>query len=390
MSGPAFPRQERRFAAGLSRHPEPVEAVAEVVGRVRDQLADTTTGLTAPISLAVLFVSGRHIDALDQIVETIRRLASPTVLIGATAVGVVGGSEEIESDDGISLWAASGVGAQPVRLEAIPGQPPILVGLPESIEPGSTLVLVADPYTFPVDALVDEVNRSHPEVAVVGGLASAPGSPERNRIVLDGVVHLEGASGFLLAPGVATAIVSQGCRPVGRPWMVTDAQGQLVRTLGGQRALDRLDEMIKDLPPADRNAAARGIHVGVVANELQPDFDQGDFLIRGLLGADRASGVIAVGDLLEVGQIVQFQIRDAESASNELERLLDGVDGRAGLVFTCNGRGTHLFPEAHHDARRVHQHVGDAVAGMFCAGELGPIAGRNAIHGFTATVVLFR
>jgi small ligand-binding sensory domain FIST len=338
----------------------------------------------------MLFVSGSHVASLGPIVDAIDALLGPDVLVGTTAVGVLGGAEEVETGDGIALWAATGVPALPLRLEALPGHPPLLAGLPDAIEPGSTLVVVADPYTYPVDVLVEQLNQSHPGVGLVGGLASAPGGPEQNRVVLGDEVLLGGAAAFLMPPEIATPIVSQGCRPIGSPWVVTDADGQMLRTLGGRPALERLSEVIENLSSADRATASQGLHVGVVANELQANFDQGDFLIRGLLGADRASGAVAVGDLLEVGQIVQFQVRDAASASAELDRLLTGVDGRSSLVFTCNGRGTHLFHQPNHDASRVQAVVGDAVSGMFCAGELGPIARRNAVHGFTATVLVFR
>lgn len=371
------------FAAALSRHPDPAEATAEVVGRVRDEL-----GPDRP-SVAMLFASGAHVTALDDIVATVTSLLAPEVLVGTTAIGVVGGAQEIEAGDGVALWAATGVPATPMRLEALPGHPPLLAGLPDVIDPGSTVVVVADPYTFPVDALVDELNQVHPGVGLVGGLASAPGGPEQNRLVLGGDVLLDGAAGFVLPPGVATPIVSQGCRPIGSPWVVTEADGQLVRTLGGRPALERLSEMIETMSEADRVTASQGLHVGVVANEQEESFDQGDFLIRGLLGAERSTGSVAVGDEVEVGQVIQFQVRDAASASAELDRLLTGVEGRSSLLFTCNGRGTHLFPEPNHDASRVQAVVGDAVSGMFCAGELGPIGPRNAVHGFTATVLVF-
>jgi small ligand-binding sensory domain FIST len=385
----------RRYAAGLSRHPDAAEATAEVLGAVRDQLSappdggeSAATG-PAPVSAAMVFASGRHIEALADTLDAIHTLLGPEVLVGTTAVGVVGGGEEIEQGDGIALWAASGFTVEPIRLEALPGRPPIVIGLPDRIEPGSTLVVVADPYTFPVDSLVAELNADHPGVNLVGGMASAPGPPERNRVVLGTEVHLSGAVGFVVPPGVATPIVSQGCRPIGSPWVVTEADGQMLRTLGGQPALDRLSQLIENLSDTDRLTASQGLHVGVVANELQAEFDQGDFLIRGLLGADRASGAVAVGDLVQVGQIVQFQVRDAASASAEMDRLLAGVSGRSSLLFTCNGRGTHLFPEPNHDASRVADVVGSAVSGMFCAGELGPIAHRNAVHGFTATILVF-
>ncbi|MEL7158496.1 MAG: FIST N-terminal domain-containing protein [Actinomycetota bacterium] len=314
-------------------------------------------------------------------------MATPDVLIGATAVGVLGGAEEIEQGDALSAWAAAEVAATPLRLEALPG--PMVLGLPTTIAEGSTIVLLADPYSFPVDALVDQLNDEHRSVDLVGGLASAPGGPDRNRLVLDDVVHDDGAVALLLAPGVATPVVSQGCRPIGEPWVITEADGQLVHHLGGRPAMERLSAVIEGLSEEERMIAARGLHAGLVANDHQDHFDQGDFLIRGVLGADRSSGAVAIGDQAEVGAVLQFQVRDEDSASRELDRLLSPVQARSALVFTCNGRGSHLFATPNHDAERVQRQVGPAVAGMFCAGELGPIADRNAVHGFTATVLTF-
>ncbi|MEM8923767.1 MAG: FIST N-terminal domain-containing protein [Actinomycetota bacterium] len=380
-TGPAADDESgRRFAAALSRHPEPAAAVAEVIGRLGEELP-------APPSLVMVFASGAMIDSLDDVLDAFTTLLTPDVLIGTTAVGVVAGGEEVESADALSAWAATGVDARPLRLEALPG--PLLTGLPDRIEPGSTLVVLADPYTYPVDALVDHVNDDHPGVAVVGGLSSAPGGPGRNRLLLDDHALDEGAVAVLLPPGVATPVVSQGCRPIGSPWVITEAEGQLVRTLGGRPAMERLSDTIEELADADRAIAARGLHAGLVANDRATTFDQGDFLIRGVLGAERASGAVAIGDRAEVGQVLQFQVRDEESASRELDRLLAPVRGRGAIVFTCNGRGSHLFSTPNHDASRVSDAVGPAVAGMFCAGELGPIAERNALHGFTATVLAF-
>jgi small ligand-binding sensory domain FIST len=91
-----------------------------------------------------------------------------------------------------------------------------------------------------------------------------------------------------------------------------------------------------------------------------------------------------------VGSTVQFQVRDAASADQDLHALLSGRAARGALVFTCNGRGRRLFGTPDHDAIVVGDLLGtSAVAGMFCAGELGPVGGRNAAHGFTASIAIF-
>ncbi len=370
------------FAAGLSRHPDPATAAGEVVGAVSERI-------DGPPSVAMLFVAGRHVAAIADIVETVQAVLDPAVLVGGSSVGVAGGGEEIEDGDAVSLWAASGLDVTPLRLETLGGEPPLVMGLPDGLVDGSVVVIVADPATMPVDAFVDQVNAMSPAPSVVGGLALAPGGPADTRLVLDHQILLDGAVGFVLPPGVASTFVSQGCRPIGSPWVVTDAAGQLIRSLGGQPAIQRLTSVIEGLTPEDRAAAAGGLHIGIVADDQQVEFDQGDFLIRALLGAEKGTGAIAVGDRVEVGQVVQFQVRDASSASREVDRLLSDTSGRSALLFTCNGRGTHLFEEPNHDASRVQERLPGPLAGMFCAGELGPIAGRNAVHGFTLTAVVF-
>jgi small ligand-binding sensory domain FIST len=185
-------------------------------------------------------------------------------------------------------------------------------------------------------------------------------------------------------------VVSQGCRPVGQPFTVTQAERNMLYELAGRPALERLLEMVDQLPPSERALAARGLHCGVVIDEHKLDFRRGDFLIRGVLGADRSAGAVAVGDAVPVGATVQFQVRDAASADEDLCELLAGQEADGALVFTCNGRGRQLFGQPDHDAAAVARSLDTAaVAGMFCAGEVGPIGGHNHLHGFTASMALF-
>lgn len=373
-----------RCAAAVSEHPLATHAVGEVAGQVLE-------GVGPAPDLAVLFVTPPHLGALEDMAAVVRSVLQPGTLLGAGAVAVVGPNREVESTPGVSLFAARLAGAPtPVRLTADPGEDGYeLAGLPERAGDARSLLLVADPFTFPVDAFLGALARSHPDLAVVGGLASAAGGAGGNRLVLDGHVAAHGAVGVLLdeAPG---SVVSQGCRPIGQPFIVTRAERNVIYELGGQPALARLLATIESLSPDDRALAAQGLHCGIVVDEAKLDFARGDFLIRGVLGADRAAGAVAVGDTVEVGSTVQFQVRDAASADEDLHELLGGRRAEGALVFTCNGRGRHLFGVPDHDAAVVTALLGTgAVAGMFCAGELGPVGGRNALHGFTASVALF-
>lgn len=375
-----------RYAAALSEHPLATHAAGEVIGQVLEAVGP------AP-DLAVLFVTAPHVGTIDDIAATVRTLLQPATLLAATAVSVIGGEREVEEQAAVSLWAGNVGGIPtPVRLEAHATPDGVTIeGLPaEAAEGERTLVLLADPFALPVDGFVDAAAASHPQLRVVGGVASAARGPGGNRLVLDGSVLTDGAVGALLpAAAPVSTIVSQGCKAVGDPMIVTRSEGQIVYELAGQPALDRLMAVIEGLSSEDRERAQHGIHVGRVIDERKADFGPGDFLIRNVLGGDRKVGAVAVGDEIPVGATVQFHLRDADSADHDLRALLSGCTASSALVFTCNGRGMHLFGRPDHDAELVAERVGPAVAGMFCAGELGPVGDRSFLHGFTASVLLF-
>jgi small ligand-binding sensory domain FIST len=159
----------------------------------------------------------------------------------------------------------------------------------------------------------------------------------------------------------------------------------------------KLEEIVAELPADEQALASRGLQLGIAMNEYAETHERGDFLIRAVLGVDEARDGLVVGDLVDVGRTVRFQVRDAQAADEDLRELLSGTAllGGPGLVegallFSCNGRGANLFASADHDAVTVAEHFAHApVAGFFAAGEIGPVGGRNYLHGFTASIVAF-
>jgi small ligand-binding sensory domain FIST len=377
------------FAASMSEHPIATHATGEVVGQVLEALGD------AP-DLAVLFVTAPHTGVLEDIARTVREVLHPGTLLGVTAVSVLSGDREVEEQPAITLWAARlGAPVTPVRLDtSIPSIGVAVSGLDHDLvgdHRERTLLLLADPFSTPVEGFLDAAPETYPGLRIIGGLASAARGPGGNRLVLDDQQYTDGAIGALLPPVESlTAVVSQGCRPIGSPMTVTKSEGRIIYELAGRPALERLVELLEGLDDDERALAQSGIHLGCVINEHKVDFDRGDFLIRAVLGGDRDVGAIAVGDEVAIGATVQVQVRDAESADHDLRELLTGQRAKGALVFTCNGRGTHLFGVPDHDAKVINAHVdGGATAGMFCAGEVGPIGDRSFLHGFTASILLF-
>jgi small ligand-binding sensory domain FIST len=376
-----------RTAAALSEHPLATHAVGECVGQLLD------IGGPSP-DLVVLFVTAPQVGALEDISPAVAGLLGPGVLIGASAVSVLAGSREAEEHAALAafgLWTDSHRSVRSVRLTAAPTPDgPEFRGIDVLAGETGTLILVNDPFSFPVEAVLEELAVMAPDLTVIGGMASAARQRGGNRLLLDGELHTDGAVGVLLDPSVPVRpVVSQGCRPFGEPQTVTRAERNIVYELAGRPALDRLLEQVERLDDADRALAAKGLHIGRVIDEHRDVFGRGDFLVRGVVGADKAVGAIAIGDSVDIGTTVQFQVRDAESADEDLRSMMADRSASGALVFTCNGRGSALFGTPDHDAAVIHEALGDAaVAGMFCAGEIGPIGGANFVHGFTASVAL--
>jgi small ligand-binding sensory domain FIST len=373
------------FADALSEHPLATHAVGEVVGEVLDRLGP------AP-DLAILFAGAAHTGAMDDIVRAVNELLEPAVLVGCTASTVVGRSREVEDAGGLSLWAATGMKADAFVLR-VDGN--AIRGFPSADElpaDATALLVLADPFSFPTEELLEGLrDQAGIHLPVIGGLASAGRGPGGNRLIRDHDVRSDGAVLVVLRGVEVDAVVSQGCRPIGDPMIVTAGEGRIARELAGRPALERVQDVLRSLPPEDLLLAQRGLHVGRVVDESKARFERGDFLVRTVLGADSSNGAVAFGDEIEVGATVQLHVRDATSADEDLRQLMAGQEADGALVFTCNGRGTHLFGVPDHDAIVVNDALGSVpIAGMSCAGEVGPVGGRSYMHGFTASIALFR
>ena len=350
-------------------------------------------------SLGVLFASPEFLDSADALVGAVAEKTGHLPLIGCVAEAVVGGAREVESGPAVALWLAGEMGpVDTFAMDFVQTPSGGVIG-GHRFEPGGRGVhlMICDPFTFPAGDLLTHLNEHVAGTAVIGGLASGGMAQGQSRLFLDSRVRRSGAVGAYLPEAEVHTLVSQGCRPIGDPYTITAAEGHVISELGGSPPLERLRDLATALPTRDRELLARGLHVGIVMNEYQAERHQGDFLIRSVVGADEESGAIAVGDEVEVGQTLQFQVRDAYSADEDLRRTLEqgfaalgGRPAAGALLFTCNGRGSRLFSEPDHDAGLLAETLGHIpVAGFFCAGELGPVAGRSYLHGFTASIALF-
>jgi len=369
------------------------DAAKRAVSEARAPLA----GLSP--SLAVLFASAHFFDSAEDLAAAITEQAGPVPLIGCVAEAVAGGAREVESEPAVSLWLAADLG--PVETYAMEfvrtPNGGAFGGYRFAPESGGMHLMLCDPFTFPAGDLLGHLNEHVPGTVVMGGMASGGLRLRQSRLFLDGRVLAEGAVGAHLPEAEVHPLVAQGCRPVGDPYTTTRAEGNVIFELGGRPPVVRLQELAAALSSRDRELLVQGLQVGLVIDEYRAEPRQGDFLIRSVVGADPESGAIAVGEEIAVGRTVQFHVRDAESADEDLQRtlareaaVLDGRPAAGALLFTCNGRGSRLFSGPDHDAGLIAKMLGKIpVAGFFCAGELGPVGGQNFLHAFTASIALF-
>jgi small ligand-binding sensory domain FIST len=375
-----------------------------------DGLADWARRLRArlraqEVSLGLVFMSPKFFPHAQQVLEILRVHAQIPLLAGCSSSGVIAGAEEIESAGGLvlSLHSLPGAKLKAVRLtqEQVESATdeyfwPVETG----VAPGNANGWLAfiDPFHMDAEAWLRSWNESYASLPVYGGLASGNFPEPLTQIYLDGEVFEDGGVAIAVGGEVSlSGVVAQGCTPIGETWTLTRVDQNLIRHIGNRPAYAVLAETVNQLSPAEQQQARGNLFIGLVVNEYLEDFHRGDFLVRNLIGGDPNSGVLAVGALPRAGQTIQFQRRDAASASQDMNDLLAGAYKNladttiyGGCLFCCTGRGKNLFGRTSHDAGLVQEHFGPlGLAGFFCNGEIGPIGPKNFLHSHTAALALF-
>lgn len=354
--------------------------------------------------LALFFASPLYPDLSALVGQAYRRSAA-SILVGCTGQGVVGVGKEIEGRPGLSVlnMALPGTEFFPKHIDQddiaelgsaeawwkFLGAPPDRV---------NAWVVLADPFTFDADRFISQLSDAFPGAPIVGGLASGLPNERGTALFLNDQVYHSGAVVVGLGGAYTVrSVVAQGAMPIGQPWTITSADRDIVWTIGNRPALEVLQETLDGLSADVRERASRNLLVGLAIDEYKHDLQQGDFLIRNLMGVDRRTGAVGINALPRVGQTIQFQVRDAEAADEDLRRQLaraqtelEGVETAGGLLCTCNGRGVGLFEVADHDAQAIKDALGSLpLSGFFCNGEIGPVGQRIFLHGFTASLAFF-
>ncbi|MDQ4082780.1 MAG: FIST C-terminal domain-containing protein [Actinomycetota bacterium] len=390
-----------KWATAISRKTSFEDALIECAEEVRESLGP------GPVTLALAFVTPHFAEFYGRLHEVLQESLGPETLLGCSAGGVIGGGEEVERYPAVTLVAARLPdvtvhsfcleGEELPDLDGPPGSWERLVGVERNEEP--QFVLLADPFTSRPEVLLAGLDYAFPDSVKVGGLASGGTSPGLNTLFLDSEVFGGGIVGVALSGNVVVdTVVAQGCRPVGELMRVTKCKGNVLYELDGEPAYAALEELFAKLDERDRRLASTSLFVGVVMDEFAEEPEAGDFLIRNLIGIDPKSGAVAVGERLQEGMRVRFHLRDAQASAEDLHAVLasfaetprrDAVSGA--LLFSCLGRGEHLYREPNFDTGVFKRHLGDVpVGGFFCNGEIGPVGGTTFLHGYTSSFGLIR
>ncbi len=379
MTAPPAPRR----AASRVRLTQWDEAVVTETAR---QLREETGGAT----LALAFVSPDWRPHLKEFMEILQVDGHARQVIGCSADGFIGTGQEDEDVSGFSVMFLN-LAEEEVGTWVIDEHFQIPRDRPAT---GGWLVL-GNPLRLNAAALLEDMNRIYPGVPVYGGLATGGWDS-------DTLFTFQHEAGVIDSAGVAVhlpvtviqGIVSQGCQPIGEPYTITQVDKDVVLGVGGRRAYDVLVETFENLPEDDQKVARGNIMAGLAASEYREDFQRGDFLVRNIIGGDPKTGALKIGAIPRVGQTIQFQLREKDAADEDLCLRSEALRVREGVplamvCFSCGGRGQGLFGIPNHDAGILEDTFGPVpVAGFFCNGEFGPVAGVNFLHGYTASVAV--
>jgi small ligand-binding sensory domain FIST len=386
-----------KFFSAISENENGGEAVVEVVEAAR-------AAMDGKIDVVFAFFTGDFTANAAAMAENLWLELDAQVMSGCSAEGVIGADREVERSSGLSLLVGRlpGVRLHPFHISGEEAWRSVLTD-PEALRArmGCTdetraIISFGDPFSSPMTQLLPALDAAMPNVPLIGGMASSARHPGENVLFHNDEAHQQGLVGLNISgPVDVQTLVSQGCRPIGKPMVITKSHDNMIEQLGGKPALKVLQDTVNELEESEREQLANGLFVGRAISEYKERFGRGDFLVRNVMGVDDQGGTIAVAEYVKTGQTVQFQVRDAATADEDLSLLLEAasqsVEPVGALLFSCNGRGTRMFTMPCHDIDAAHK-VNPAmpVAGFFAAGELGPVGGRNFMHGHTASFALFR
>ncbi len=390
-----------KWASSISEDEDLKTATQTACAEIKKKL-----GKQSP-DIVFVFVSPQHHSHWDKLPIWIAEALSPNCLIGCSGGGVIGKGEEIERRTSLAITAAilPDVKVTPIHFknDALPTLKSDrkiwerLMGVSFSENPN--FILLPEPFSFDLPILLSGLDFAFPWSKKLGGVASGGQEAGSNVLFLNDKVHREGMVGIALSGNIVVdALVAQGCKPIAQTMTVTECAGNQIESIDGKAPFDVLKKVYEDLSHEDQHLFKTALFVGLGMHEGQEVYQKGDFLIRNIIGVNPEGGGLAIGALPKKGQVLQFHVRDAETSAHDLEIMLEDyvedvgtVHNQGALLFSCMGRGFHLYGKPNHDSELFLKHVGAIpLGGFFGNGEIGPVHGKTYLHGYSSAFGIFR
>ncbi len=380
-------------------------AISEVVEKA-------LSSLSTKANLGIVFISSAFTSEYSRLLPLLAQQLDVPVLIGCSGGGVVGTNswgeaQELEGEAALSLTLAylPSVNIRPFHivaeelpdLDSSPNAWMDLIGVPQN--PTPQFILLSSNLASGINDLLKGLDFAYPGSVTVGGQASG-GMGNSIALFCNDKFYDRGTVGIALTGNIVLdTIVAQGCRPIGKPYQISKCDRNIILEIEEQVPLILLRDLIANLSESEKILAQNSLFVGVAMDEFKQNLQQGDFLIRNILGVDPTAGAIAVGDYLRPGQRLQFQLRDAQTSAQDLEFLLNKYQQEqatesspiGALIFSCLGRGEGLYRKPNFDSALFQRYIKDIpLGGFFCGGEIGPVGGSTFLHGYTSVFAICR
>jgi small ligand-binding sensory domain FIST len=380
-------------------------------------------------TLGLLYITDHYAEDAQEILDHLgAELPEITDWSGTVGIGVSANNAEYFDEPALSVMLCQLPSDQ---YRVFSGVAP-LAGTEMSGFAAHTALVHADPTTPELAELIAEMAGRTDTGYLFGGLSSGRAGSLQFAIGGNGNIRGHGAAGGVFSGGLSGVVfgegvrvvsrVTQGCQPVSRERVITEADGNLLLKLDGEPALDvLLAELGVSLEaPQEAIDAVRATLVGLVdagSDSIRRTGDLGnDVLVRHIIGLDPTRRGVAIADTAEAGMRMTFCRRNAQAARADLMRVCAEVREElepqeqtlataravaageaeaaphparriAGAVYvSCSGRGGPHFGAPGAELQIVRHALGDVpLVGFFAAGEIA----RHHLYGYTGVLTVF-
>jgi len=335
-----------------------------------------------------LYVTDTLVGVLSQIVDYFRRNTGIQNWVGTVGMGICASGREYYDTSAIAALVAT-LPHDSYRL--LPNlRDRELAELSRldhwlSRHDSHVAVVHGDPKSPVTPELIRRLADRLPGGYLVGGLTSSRSDePQISHQLVSG-----GLSGVVFSDQVPVISgLTQGCSPIAGKHLITECERNVISRIDDRPALDVFFDDIGEILARDLNRLAGYVFAGLPL----PGSDTGDYLVRNLVGVDTKNRLLAIGDLVEIGQPIQFCRRDGATAWEDLHRMLLKLKSRlsgpprGGVYYSCLGRGENLFGNNSRELRAIRDELGDfPLVGFFANGEIS----HNRLYGYTGVLTLF-